>query len=319
MNHAFEKALRDDTPLLIDGGLATQCEAQGCDLNSGLWSAALLKTQPQAIVDAHRAYLDAGARCIITASYQASREGFMSLGLTRQGASKLISLSIDLAGQARDEFLADNPGTLDMPLIAASVGPYGAVLQDGSEYTGDYNIDTNTLRKFHRERLLLLDNGKADVLACETIPSLVEAEVLCDLLGDAASPAWVSFSCRDEGRISDGTPIEQVAGLFRDHPRVLAVGVNCSSPNFIIPLINKIKVAAPGKAVVVYPNSGETYHAEGNFWTGTVTPIECGTAAQEWVSAGAKIIGGCCRMGPEHIRAMRAALATSGRLHSHPD
>ena len=318
MSNAFEEALRDDRPLLIDGGLATQCEKQGCDLNNSLWSAALLNTQPQALVDAHRAYLDAGARCIATASYQASREGFMSLGLTQQKADDLISLSIDLAVQARDEFLADNPGTTDTPLIAASVGPYGAILQDGSEYTGDYNIETNTLREFHRERLLLLDNGKADILACETIPSLREAEVLCDLLGAAVTPAWISFSCRDEGHISDGTPIEQVAGLFRDHPRVLAVGVNCLSPNLMTPLIRKIKVAAPGKAVVVYPNSGETYHAEGNFWTGTVTPIECGSAAKEWVRAGAKIIGGCCRMGPEHIHAMHTALATSGRSHSQP-
>jgi homocysteine S-methyltransferase len=310
MSDAFKTALRNEKPLLIDGGLATQCEAQGYDLSDDLWSAALLMTQPRAIVDAHRAYLDAGARCIVTASYQASREGFMSLGLSRQEADSLISSSIDLARQARDVFLADHPGMREMPLIAASVGPYGATLQDGSEYTGDYKVETRLLREFHRERLLVLDDGKADVLACETIPSLVEAEILCELLASTVTPAWISFSCRDEGHISDGTSIEQVAGLFRNHPRVMAVGVNCTPPDLMHSLIKKIAASVPDKAVIVYPNSGETYHAQGNFWSGTATPIECGAAALEWVSAGAKIVGGCCRMGPAHIQAMREAMET---------
>ena len=308
-NNLFIEALASPGSILLDGGLATELEARGYDISTALWSAGLVQSDSQAIIDVHRAFLDAGARCIISASYQASRQGFMSLGISANAADELIASSVSLARTARQQYLDDNSGTDPVPIVAASVGPYGATLNDGSEYTGNYSIGQNALRDFHEERLAILDRAGADVLACETIPNYQEAQVLCELLKDVISPAWISFSCSDELHISDGTPLAEVAGLFRDHPKVLAIGINCTAPRLISRLIDQITAAAPDKAVVVYPNSGEKYHAEDHSWSGTVSPVECAAAAETWRDAGAKLIGGCCRMGPQHIAAMGKQLA----------
>jgi len=300
----FAALLAADRPILIDGGLATQCEAMGCNIDGDLWSAVLLQSNPRALVDAHRAYLDAGAEIIATASYQASRKGFMASGSSTADADDLIASSVALAKQAREEFLHDNPESNRVPLIAASVGPYGAVLHDGSEYTGQYDIAGEALREFHRGRLQLLDNAGADLLACETIPSHEEAAILADLLCEVTSPAWVSFSCRDEQHLCDGTLIADAAGLFEGHSRVLAIGVNCTAPDFILQIIATLKSSAPDKAIVVYPNSGEVYRSEDNSWSGTVTDLQCAQSAEQWIKAGAKLVGGCCRIGPAQIAAM---------------
>jgi len=288
---------------VIDGGLATQCEAMGCNIDGNLWSGVLLRDDPQSIIAANRAYLDAGARIVTTASYQASRYGFMLEGSTASEADRLIQSSVTLAGQARDDFMRDNPGA-ETPLIAASIGPYGAVLHDGSEYTGDYDISADELRQFHLKRLELLDTSDIDLLACETIPSAVEASVLCELLREAHNSSWISFSCRDATRLADGTPLAEAAGLFAEHPRVLAVGANCVPPDIVVPLITTLKKAVPEKSIVVYPNSGEAYRVEDNTWIGTATPLQCEHAADDWIAAGATIVGGCCRIGPEQIAAM---------------
>jgi homocysteine S-methyltransferase len=305
----FAALLASGRPLLIDGGLATQCEAMGHNIDGDLWSAVLLQKNPRAIIDASRAYLDAGAEIIATASYQASRQGLIATGLSAAEAGELIVSSVLLAQQARDEFLRDNPDTHWAPLIAASIGPYGAVLHDGSEYTGTYDITEEDLFEFHRSRLELLDGAGADLLACETIPSFVEAKVLCELLRSAHCPAWISFSCRNEQHLCDGALLAEAAALFRGHPTVLAVGVNCVQPQLLLPLIQVIKDAVPDKAIVVYPNSGEVYDAEDNSWSGTVTDLQCERSAQEWIDAGARLVGGCCRIGPEQIAAMAGCSA----------
>lgn len=298
---------------MLDGGLATQIEAQGIDIGTDLWSAALLQSDPQAIVDAHLAFLRAGAQCLISASYQASRSGFASLGLSAQAADELIASATTLAIRARDEYLREDKTASKNIFVAASIGPYGATLSDGSEYTGDYRVSSQLLSAFHLPRLQLLDDGRADVLACETVPSLDEARVLCDMLMSVESPAWISFCCRDEEHISDGTPVAQAAGLFRDHPRVCAVGVNCTAPQYVVPLIERIKSAVPDKTIVVYPNSGETYQSGDNSWTGSATPIESAEMARTWHDAGASLIGGCCRMRPADIAAMASTLPHARR------
>jgi homocysteine S-methyltransferase len=314
ISRLFEKALEGDRPILLDGGLATELESRGVNIDTDLWSAAILQSNPQAIVDAHRSYLEAGANCIISASYQASRPGFMAFGLLADEADALISSSVILAQTARRQYLnvhdLNNLGDVGGgPLVAASVGPFGAYRHDSSEYTGNYGVTSETLKEFHEQRLELLDACNADVLACETIPNIDEARVLCELLKHCNSPAWVSFSCADGYNISDGTPLREAAAMFRDHNRVLAVGINCTAPQYVKSLIAELRAGAPDKAIVVYPNSGETYNDYNNTWTGMVTPIECGEAALDWRDAGARIIGGCCRMGPPHIAAMRNSLA----------
>lgn len=302
MKTAFASALLRPRPLLLDGGLATQLEAQGCDIDDPLWSASLLVSNPQAIVDASLAYLEAGAECITTASYQASREGFAAKGYSAEESDELMLLSVGLAERARNEFMSRHRG--QAPLIAASIGPYGAMLHDGSEYTGDYGVADNVLREFHDQRLKLFNQSSVDVLAVETIPSLPEARVLAALLRTCETPAWVSFSCRDASHISDGKLLADAARSFGDHPKVMAVGINCTPPQYTVPLIEILRTALPDKAVVVYPNSGEKFNVTDNSWSGTVVS----GAAAEWIAAGAKIVGGCCRVGPEQIRTMAAGI-----------
>lgn len=305
----FERSLANGRPITLDGGLATELEAHGYDIGTRLWSAALLQSNPMALVAAHRAFLEAGADIIITASYQASVEGFASLGLAATDAEALIASSVDLACVARRQFLDAHPGTTRTPpMVAASIGPYGAALHDGSEYTGAYAVSDAGLQHFHERRLDLLDRSDADLLACETIPNRREAEVLCDLLKQARLPAWVSFCCRDERHISDGTSLREVCALFAGHPTVQALGVNCTKPQFVTPLIAEIRAAAPGKAIVAYPNSGETYDAAANTWSGDASLTACAESAREWRQAGASLIGGCCRIGPKQIEAINRSL-----------
>jgi len=302
----FRRLLEREGPIILDGGLATQLESMGLDIGSDLWSAALLASEPRAVIDAHRAYLDAGAECIISASYQASRAGFMSHGHSAAEADRLIVSAVELALATRDEYLSDNPDIQYEPVVAASVGPYGAAMHDGSEYTGDYDVSDHDLRRFHSSRLHLLDACGADLLAVETIPNFREAEVLCNLLEEVSTPAWVSFACRDERDISDGSRLRAAASQFSNHPRVLAVGVNCTPPNVILPLLAEIESAVPDKAIVVYPNSGETYHVEDNSWSGQACDLDNEFKVHAWHAAGAKLIGGCCRTGPEDIARIRS-------------
>lgn len=304
---AFAALIKQNRAVLLDGGLATEIEARGYDIAGALWSAMLLRDDPRAIVAAHRAYLDAGAEVVISASYQASRAGFHQLGIDADDADALIASSVSLARQACDEFMADEPEHDKRPLVAASIGPYGAVLMDGSEYTGAYGVSDRVLHDFHAQRLALLDSSGADVLACETIPSLQEAGVLAELLTEARTPAWISFTCRDDNALSDGTPVAAVASIFKDHPNVLAIGINCTPPQFATALIEYIATAAPDKAIVVYPNSGEHYVASDNSWTGSATSGKFAVA--EWLAAGATLIGGCCRVGPDQIAAMATSIA----------
>lgn len=294
-------------PLLLDGGLSNELERQGCDLNQKLWSAKLLESNPEAIILAHVAYLEAGAQCIITSSYQATLPGFMALGYDQASASALILKSVALAEEARNRFMSSHPHR-SRPLIAASVGPYGAYLADGSEYRGDYAITDEELSAFHKPRIHLLDNSNADILACETIPSFQEASVLSEILKSCKKPAWMSFSCKDGNHISDGTPIEECADLLANHPGVFAIGVNCTSPEFISALITAIKKKSGNKRIVVYPNSGATYHAGSKTWAGLSATSSCELMAKEWMDLGADIIGGCCGMGPPQIKAMAEAV-----------
>jgi len=290
-------------PLVLDGGLSNQLESQGCDLNHWLWSARLLDSNPEAIKKAHLAYLEAGARCIITSSYQATIPGFLALNFDRATAEALILKSVKLAEEAIKDFRISHPISYT-PLVAASIGPYGAYLSDGSEYRGNYGLSEKELTEFHQPRIKLLDSSGADFFACETLPGFQEARILAEILKFTKKPAWVSFSCKDEGHLNDGTPIEDCATFFASHPNVFAIGVNCTAPNFISPLIRAIKGKSGDKKVVVYPNSGEIYHAASKTWSGSSDLSFCKLMVDEWLDLGTDIIGGCCRMGPEYIKSI---------------
>jgi homocysteine S-methyltransferase len=292
-------------PLLLDGGLSNELESRGCDLNHKLWSARLLDSDIRSIIQAHMAYLEAGAKCLITASYQASIPGFMDYGFTKDEAEQLILRSVWAAEEAIKE-----SGNKEV-YIAASIGPFGAYLGDGSEYHGNYGINDATLKQFHEERIQLLGLSNADFFACETIPSLQEAKVLCEILNDANKQAWVSFSCKDEIHLNDGTPIRECAKLFAKHPKVFAIGVNCTKPEYISSLIQELRAVPHSKKIVVYPNSGETYEANTKSWSGEAT---CVLLSKEWLELGADIIGGCCRVGPEHIKSIASVLDQNSQM-----
>ncbi|GAA2279962.1 homocysteine S-methyltransferase [Nonomuraea roseoviolacea subsp. roseoviolacea] len=285
--------------LVLDGGLATHLEALGADLSDELWSARLLMEDPDLIRRVHADYFAAGANVATTASYQASIPGFLRRGASVAQAEHLIRLSVELAAQARDEAGGG--------LVAASVGPYGAYLANGAEYTGDYDLGEEGLLAWHRPRWEILASAGADLLACETIPSYAEARALARLLKETPGlKAWVSFSCRDGEHISDGTPIREAAALFTGDPQVVAVGANCTAPRHVPGVIAALSGGLP---VVVYPNSGETWDAANRRWLGLTDPVEYGQAAKEWERAGASLIGGCCRTTPDHIRQIRTHLS----------
>lgn len=310
----FRDLLASPGFVVLDGGLATELEALGFDLGGGLWSARLLAEAPAAIAEVHRRYLHAGADCITSASYQASVPGFVRCGYAPRQAGKMLERSTQIALEARDRFWPagkDRPdGVLQTrrPLVAASIGPYGAFLADGSEYHGRYGITARELRRFHRDRFNRLAASGADLLAIETIPSMLEAQVLLELLDEHPSVlAWLSFCCSGPSQLCDGTSFDDVVSRLGSHPRLVALGVNCTAPNHLPALMESIR-ARTELAVVAYPNSGEAYHAESGTWQGERDPMEFGRLAVRLKRAGANLIGGCCRTGPAHIGQVLQAL-----------
>lgn len=298
-------------PLVLDGGLATELEADGFDLNHALWSAKVLIEQPDAVRAVHARFLAAGADCIISATYQASFPGLLRYGLSDKESERLFRLAVELAAEERNRFWRDpaNREGRRRPLVAASIGPYGAFLADGSEYTGDYEIDDAGLAAFHWRRLELLARAGADLLAVETIPSAREGRVLRRLLDrlDAPPPAWLSFTCRDGSQISDGTPVEQIAADLAGCSRIRWVGVNCTPARRLAEAIPRFG-AASGKPGVAYPNGDGRWDPVRKVWETPAATADLPRLALEWRRAGAALIGGCCRTRPEDIREIRAAL-----------
>lgn len=287
---------------VVDGGLATELERAGADLSGGLWSARILAERPEMIRRVHRSYFEAGADIAITASYQASYTGFATIGLDKAGTDRLLRRSVELAMEARREVAA----TAARPMwVAASVGPYGATLHDGSEYRGDYSLTIGELCHFHRERLAVLDSAGADFLACETIPSLDEARALVEVLHDVPSArAWMSFTARDDRHTAHGEPLVDCARMLEKEPQVIAVGVNCVRPETTAALIRELRKGT-SKPIVVYPNSGEVWDGEQHCWRGSATVAPLKELVREWLDAGATWVGGCCRTTPATIREIR--------------
>ncbi|WP_330460534.1 homocysteine S-methyltransferase [Streptomyces sp. NBC_00820] len=293
-------------PLVLDGGMSNQLESAGHDLSDDLWSARLLAERPEAVVEAHLAYFTAGADVAITAGYQATFEGFGKRGIGREDAARLMALSVELAREAarraRDARVA-------RPLwVAASVGPYGAMLADGSEYRGRYGLSVAELERFHRPRLEVLAAAGPDVLALETVPDADEAAALLRAVRGLGVPAWLSYTV-DGRHTRAGQPLEEAFAQAADADEVIAVGVNCCAPE---DADHAVETAArvTGKPVVVYPNSGEAWDAAARAWNGR--PTFTARRVGGWRESGARLIGGCCRVGPETIAAIARTLSEQG-------
>ncbi|MFD8567790.1 homocysteine S-methyltransferase [Streptomyces sp. NPDC059639] len=293
-------ALRGDAAIVLDGGLSNQLEAAGHDLSDELWSARLLAEHPEAIVAAHRTYYEAGASVAITASYQATFEGFARRGIGHRRAAELMASSVELAREAARQADAARP-----LWVAASAGPYGAMLADGSEYRGRYGLSVADLERFHRPRLEVLAGARPDVLALETVPDADEARALLRAVRGLGVPAWLTYSV-DGDRTRAGQPLTEAFALAAEVPEIIAVGVNCCVPEDVDRAV-ELAAEATGKPVVVYPNSGETWDADARRWTGQASFP--GARVTGWRDRGARLIGGCCRVGPGAIAEIASSLA----------
>ncbi|MGC1462182.1 MAG: homocysteine S-methyltransferase [Terracidiphilus sp.] len=292
---------------VIDGGLASELEYLGARIDGPLWSAHVLEDEPEKVAAVHRAFIQAGAQCIATCSYQVSRMGYAEVGLSPERADAALLRSVEIARSVAAEFGGRSV------LVAGSLGPYGAALHNGAEYTGDYDCSYPELVQFHRERIEVLAAAAGaqapDLLAFETFPSLDEVRAV----GEALAPwpalrAWFSFSCRDDEHVSHGESLAECAGVVAAFPQTVAIGVNCVPPKWIPLLIAQLR-SASDKSVVVYPNSGEGWDATARCWRGNTDPGDFGTRAADWFKAGAQIVGGCCRTRPAHIREVTQAAA----------
>ncbi|XP_008804975.2 homocysteine S-methyltransferase 2 [Phoenix dactylifera] len=310
---------------VIDGGLATQLEANGADLKDALWSAKCLFTSPDLIRKVHLDYLEAGANILMTASYQATIQGFESRGFSREESEALLQRSVEIAYEARDIFhkrYLKGPQNADKNenafkrhpiLVAASVGSYGAYLADGSEYSGDYGeaVTLETLKDFHRRRLQVLSEAGPDIVAFETIPNKLEAQVYAELLEECniKIPAWFSFNSKDGINVVSGDSLLECVSIADSCENVVAIGINCTPPRFIHKLILSIRKAT-NKPILVYPNSGESYDADRKEWVAStdVSDEDFVSYVSRWHEAGASLIGGCCRTTPNTIRAVSRAL-----------
>ena len=291
-------AIASDVVVVLDGGLSVVLGEAGCDLSSDLWTAALLRDSPDQVVAAHRRYLSAGAQVSTTSSYQASVDGFVSAGMTADAAEALMGDSVRHARRAHEaEDVAPS-------WVAASVGPYGAALADGSEYRGDYGVPVRTLRDFHARRLEVLAAAGPDVLAVETIPDVREAEVLVPLLDDLGVDAWFSYAVAD-GRTRAGQPLDEAFAVVAGSSSVIAAGVNCCAPDDVLEALVAARDAGV-PAGVAYPNQGRAWDAERHTWTGRASFDLALVPA--WVEAGARLVGGCCEVGPDHIAALSRSL-----------
>lgn len=291
---------RLNRPLVLDGGLATELEAMGHDLADPLWSARLLADAPEEIVAAHAAFYRAGADIATTASYQASFAGFADRGIGRAEAERLLHRSVELAR------LAGEVEAGETRIVAASIGPYGATLADGSEYRGDYGLSKQQLRDFHLPRMEVLAESQPDALALETIPDVTEAEVLVEAASEIGIPAWLSYTV-EGGRTRAGQSLTSAFALA-ESDAITSVGINCSAPDEVLPALETAR-ATTAKPLIAYPNSGESWDADHRTWIGA-THLSA-DQAREWRTAGAKIIGGCCRVPPEEITALAHALTTT--------
>lgn len=297
--------------VVLDGGLATELEARGFDLSDRLWSARLLLTDPDAIEDVHLAYFRAGAEIATTASYQATVPGFAAAGLDRDAAMRAIRESVAIARRARDRYAEEAGVPIADLRIAGSVGPYGAMLADGSEYRGDYDPGPAALADVHRPRIEALVEAGVDLLAFETIPTIREAEVLVRLLDEVDVPAWLSYSCRDGASTSAGEPIADAIAVGT-HPRILAVGINCTAPRHL-PALLALARGATGQPLIAYPNGGDRWDPDARRWIADAGGAYDPVAVASWTAVGASWLGGCCGTGPAEIAAL-ARIAGRGPI-----
>ncbi|MFZ2577270.1 MAG: homocysteine S-methyltransferase [Lactococcus hircilactis] len=295
MTHHIQKAIKEG-PILLDGAMGTELSKKGLATNNDLWSALALITSPEEIYAVHKSYFDAGAKIAITNTYQANLPAFEKHGIDKKDGKVLIKKAVALARQARDE--SNQEG-----FVAGSIGPYGAFLADGSEYTGAYHLSRAEYQAFHQPRLDALLEAGVDLIACETMPNFEEIKALCALI-HRTSPSilyWVSFSLKDSHTLCDGTPLKKAITALAQESQIIAIGANCIEASLVDDAIAEFK-AASHLPIVIYPNSGESYDPISKTWQTNATAFNLADLATKWVKSGVQLIGGCCRTSPDEIK-----------------
>ena len=308
MADLIEKDLKDRKAVVVDGAMATELEKLGVNTDNELWSATALIENPEAITAVHKSYFEAGADIAITNTYQANVSEFMKLGLSESDSKNLIKQAVKVALDARNDYYRElskeeREKRALHPLIAGSVGPYGAYLADGSEYRGDYDLSKNGYQDFHRPRMQLLAEAGVDLFAMETMPNFSETKALADLLKNVFPDkyAWLSFSIKDPQTLCDGTALQNAVEYFNDDQQIAAIGVNCTSLENIEQAVKNIR-SVTNKPIVVYPNNGDIYDPKSKTWTDNPQADTYSQLVPKWLAAGANLIGGCCRTTPDDIR-----------------
>lgn len=284
-------------PAVLDGGLSFPLEEKKIRMNTNLWTAELLISKPELIREVHINYIDSGAKIITTSSYQASFKSLKKRGYSEIQSKNIILKSVEIVEEIKKNYN-------NKIIIAASIGPYGSYLADGSEYVGNYDINEETFFDFYKKKVDLLDSSSADVLAFETIPSYKEAKVISKILKETKKQSWISFSCKNQKEISDGTKLEKCCEYLNNHSKIFGVGVNCTSPKYISKLISILKRKLKNKKIIIYPNSGEIYDGKNKNWIGN-SNITFESYIDEWLNLGVDILGGCCRVGTKEIKKIK--------------
>lgn len=330
MNEWSTWAASYSCPILLDGGQATEYERRGADLSRGaLWSARLIADSPSLVREVARAYLLSGADIVSTATYQATVEGIARNFLaSTEDATEIFQNGVRLVCDERDKFWAEHKNnSRRKPIVAGSIGSYGACMADGSEYSGHYDHTIGEFEDFHLPRALLATQAAADLLAFETIPNDTEAQAIVRMMTNhhelSTIPYYISLFCSDEQKLGCGADIgDTLAALLRQNchsKNLVALGVNCVSPRLghrLVPIF-RAKIRSTLESldigygwivrVVLYPNSGEAWTREKGWYQGS-----CKITMSDWTqlvyAAKPDIAGGCCQTTPEHIRNLRQLL-----------
>jgi homocysteine S-methyltransferase len=305
MGENLRTRLTTGVPVLLDGGLATTLEAAGTPLPGPLWSAQALVSAPAAVEAAHRAFVDAGAEVVLTASYQLSALGLRRAGLEASDADGLFRRSVELARRAAE--------TAPHPVwVAGSLGPYGAALADGSEYTGSYDLSPGVLHEFHAPRVDALLAAGVDVVAFETVPAGAEVEVIAEVLRGTGCDAWISVTVAGDGtRTPRGEPLDEALAPALEVDEALAVGVNCCPPRLVAPALRQLAPARrQGRALLAKPNAGARWDPVYQSWRRAHESVD----PAPWLAAGARLVGGCCGTGPEDLAVLARQVRAATRV-----
>jgi len=284
---------------VIDGGLSTALELLGADMSGPLWTAQTVIDDPALLERAHRSFVEAGADIIATASYQCGTKQLEAIGMSAKEARDVLALTTMIARRAVE-------GT--SVAVAASVGPFGASLANGSEYTGRYGVERQVVEDYHREKLAILVDSGADLIAIETIPLADEALLIAEILEDlGAPPAWFSFGFTDETQTYGLDAVDKAVLSIAGYAVLVAIGMNCTHPRFVDSLLASMSELVSGIPLIVYPNHGREWDAVARCWIGDSISISSVETVKRWVDLGARLIGGCCGVDPLGITDLVAA------------